>query len=73
METFYSQGDSHAYQPVQIWGGAKGKVEKPTLHWVCGAWHEAQSHDPDIVTWANSKSQTLNWLTHPGTPWSFLF
>lgn len=25
---------------------------------------------PEIKTWAKIKIQTLNWLNHPGTPWS---
>ena len=29
----------------------------------CGVW----SPDPEIVTWAEIKSQMLNWLRHPGT------
>ena len=27
---------------------------------------EAQSHDPEIITWAETKSLTLNWLRHLG-------
>ena len=25
-------------------------------------------YDPKIMTWAEIKSQALNWLSHPGTP-----
>ena len=32
------------------------------------AWHGAWSHNPEIMTWAEIKSQTLNWLSHPGAP-----
>ena len=28
------------------------------------------SHDPGIMTWAKIKSQSLNWLSHPGTPYA---
>lgn len=28
----------------------------------------AQSHDPEIMIWAEIKSQMLNQLSHPGTP-----
>ena len=30
-------------------------------------------HDPEIMTWAEIKSRTLNWLSHPGTPFFFFF
>ena len=33
-----------------------------------GVWHGAQFHDSGITTWAKIKSQSLNWLSHPGTP-----
>ena len=33
-----------------------------------GAQRGAQSHDHDITSWAKTKSQWLNWLSHPGTP-----
>ena len=33
----------------------------------CGAW----SQDPEIMTWAETKSQMLNWLYHPGNTWVF--
>ena len=32
------------------------------------AWLGAQSHNPEIMTWAETKSQTLNQLSHPGAP-----
>ena len=35
----------------------------------CGA----QSHDPEIMTWAETKSQMLNQLCHPGTPYIYSF
>ena len=28
----------------------------------------AQSHDPEIMTWAKIKSWMFNWLSHPGAP-----
>ena len=34
----------------------------------CGASLRAQFYDPEIMTWAKTKSQTLNWLSHPGAP-----
>ena len=33
-----------------------------------GAWHGTWSHDPEIITWVQAKSQTLNWLSYPHTP-----
>ena len=32
------------------------------------AWCRALFHDHEIMTWAEIKSQTLNWLSHPSTP-----
>jgi len=32
----------------------------------------APSHDPEITTWAETKSRTLNRLSHPGAPAHFL-
>ena len=29
---------------------------------------ELGSHDPEIMTWAKTKSWTLNWLSQPGAP-----
>ena len=37
------------------------------IHTQHGAQHEAQSHDPGIVTWAEIKSGMLNPQTHRGT------
>ena len=35
---------------------------------------EAWTHNTQIKTWAEIKSQSLNWLSHPGAPhWLFLF
>ena len=31
-----------------------------------GAWRGAQSHNPEIMTWAKIKSWVLSWLSHPG-------
>ena len=49
-------------------GGAEGEGEKvkQTLCWARSP--GAPSHDPEIMTWAEIKSQILNWLSHPGTP-----
>ena len=33
-----------------------------------GAWLGARSHNPGITTWAEIKSWTLNWRSHPGAP-----
>ena len=36
----------------------------PQHKYQCGAW----SHNHETMTWAEVKSQTINWLSHPGTP-----
>ena len=48
------------------WRGAEGEKVLSEHHTQRIAWHEAQSHDPEIMTWAETKNQTLNWLHHPG-------
>ena len=45
-------------------GGAEGEGEKISSR-LCtehGAWHGTRSHNPEIMTWAETKSQTLNRL-----------
>ena len=46
-----------------------GTSRFPTKHeaW-CGTW----PHDPEIITWAEIKSQMLDQLSHPGTARAFL-
>ena len=34
----------------------------------CRAWRRALSHNCEITTWAKTKSQVLNWLSHSGAP-----
>ena len=34
----------------------------------CRTQHETRSHNLEIMTWAEIKSQTLNWLSHLGAP-----
>ena len=52
-----------------VQGEDQGEREKqtPTKQ---GAWGRAWSHDPEIMTWADIKSQMLNWLSHPDAPQS---
>lgn len=33
-----------------------------------GACVRAQSHNPEIMSWVEIKSQLFNWLSHPGAP-----
>ena len=37
----------------------------------CKAPHETWSRDPEIMTWAKTRSWMPNWLCHPGTPCTF--
>lgn len=37
-----------------------------------GAWHRARAYDPEIMTWTQVKSPTLNRLSHSGAPSSFI-
>ena len=46
--------------------GAEGEEERNPSR-LCTehrAWHGAWSQDPEIMTWAETKSQMLNWLRH---------
>jgi len=51
-------------------GGAEGKGERISsrLHTQHGARRRTQSHDPEIMTQTETKSQSLNQLQHPGAP-----
>lgn len=40
---------------------------QPVPHWV-QTWRRALSHDHEIVTWAEVRRWTLNWLCHPSSP-----
>ena len=48
-------------------GNGEGESLQQSLCWV---WARlvAQSQDPEIMTWAETKSQRLSWLSHPGAP-----
>jgi len=45
-----------------------GEGERVRFLTECRAWRGAQSHDLEISTWAETKSQTFNWLCHPSAP-----
>ena len=45
---------------------------KQSLHWAwsqCRAWFQ----DPEVMTWTEIKNQTLNPLSHPDTPFLFIY
>ena len=48
-----------------VGGRDRGTSRLPTEYW---AQHGAWSHNPEIMTWAEIKSQMLNQLSHPGAP-----
>ena len=50
---------------LREWEGTEreGESLKQTLPWVQSS-NEAPSHDSEIMTWAQIKSQTINWATH---------
>ena len=54
---------------------AGGRAERETKRLLTEqtAQHGAQSQDPGIMTWAETKSRTLNQLSHPGIPKSFFY
>ena len=55
---------------VHAWGEGGEEEERISsrLQAELGAWQGAQSHYPEIMTWAETKSQSLNVLSHPGAP-----
>ena len=52
-------------------GGGEGGRISSRLQAECGARLGVQSHNPEIMTWTETKSLTFNRLCHPGTPLSF--
>ena len=61
------------WERIHTWavgGGGRGerRGKRDRLHAERGAQCGAQSHNPEIMTRAEIKSQTFNQLNHPGTP-----
>ena len=56
------------YRESASGGGAEGEGEGEKLSDEHRAWGRAQFHNPEIMTWAEIKSQKPNQLSHPGTP-----
>ena len=54
-------------ESMRAGGGGEGERQADSCveH---GAQCGAPSQDPKIMTWAETKSQTLKWLSHPDTP-----
>ena len=53
------------------WGRGRERGRERIPSKICaehGAWHRARSHNLEIMTLADIKSQMLNWLSHPGVP-----
>ena len=69
---FFPFKDSFEIESMQAGGGAEGKNLKQTTSW---AWNQlgAQSHNPEIMTWAKTKSGMLNQLNHLRTKKKFFF
>ena len=47
---------------------AEGETVSSRLRAERGTRCRAQSQDPEIMTWAETKSQTFNQMSHPGAP-----
>ena len=62
------------HPPAHSWvhsGEGKKESERETtsrLHAEHRDQHKAQSHSPEIMAWAETKSRMLNRLSHPGAP-----
>lgn len=65
LERIYGHMCKHAGE------GAEGEktLADSALSKAMASW----SHDPEITTWAETKSQTLKWLRHQGTSTSHMF
>ena len=56
-------------------GGAVEEQKRENLsrlHTELGAWPRAQSLDREILTWAETRNQTRNWLHHSRRPQAYL-
>ena len=63
---FFPQEWVHTWVWVR-WGRNRERILS-RLHAQHRAWCRAWSHDPDVMTWAEIKSWTLNQLSHPSAP-----
>ena len=57
------QASTHTW----VRGREEGERISSQLHVEREAWHGAPSHNPEVVTWAKVKNQTLNQPSHPGS------
>ena len=46
----------------------EGDSQVGCIHTEHGAQQGTQSHDPEIMTWTETKSQSFKWLWYPGVP-----
>lgn len=62
----------YKYEEERKWvptiGERQREKERSRLLDKQGVQHWARSQDPEFITWVKTKSQRLNWLTHPGVP-----
>ena len=61
---FFLRGEGQRQRERELQAGSMPNTESS---------EGAQSHNLEIMTWAKIKSQTLNQLSHPGTPQLFCF
>ena len=54
------------------WGIEREGVRENPKQTLCWQHMGLEPTNHEIMTWAETKSQTLNWLSHPGTPLDFL-
>ena len=56
----------------RVYGQGVGEKEKEKISsWFPaepGAWQSAWTHDLEVMTWTEIKSQLFNWLIHPSVP-----
>ena len=71
MDVYISDISPSTFFIFKGWGEEKGKNPKqaPRLAWE--AYTGLHLQDLEIKTWAEIKSWMLNWLSHPGVPFSF--
>ena len=69
LKIIYSEGRERETDSAQVGGGAEGPGEGKNLQQILSECDGTWSHAPKIMTWAETKSHTLNQLSHPGCPY----
>ena len=75
LDFFFIFEKNREKEPTRTsWGGAEGERKRilSESHAQPGVRHRAQSHNCEIMTWVKIQSQMLDWVSHPGAPFSVI-